>query len=102
MSFKLMKRRYRSGDENELLRNLTYFNQPFEPGNDIKLMDDVTLPRPLMVLGLGTDTPMDQELRGQKNMVERREVSEPQSNPKELTSAFDFDPFDENADPIQY
>lgn len=41
MSFSLIKRRYRSSEDTEKLRRITYFNQPFRPGNEICLVDDL-------------------------------------------------------------
>jgi hypothetical protein len=37
----MLKRRYRSASDDEHLRRLDYFNQPFVIGNDIKLIDDI-------------------------------------------------------------
>ena len=41
LTFKMLKRRYRSSEEDEKLRRLEYFNHPFEYGNEIKLIDDI-------------------------------------------------------------
>ena len=72
MTFKLLKRRYRSTDEDENLRRLEYFNHPYEPGNDIKLIDDVELDKPVSVALLGNDlVGMEQQKRGQKNATKR-------------------------------
>ena len=50
----MLKRRYRSTEDNHKLRNLTYFNHPFEPDNEIKLIDDVDLPNSLSLESLST------------------------------------------------
>ena len=93
MTFKLLKRRYRSSDENERMRKLEYFNQPYEPGNEIKLMDDVELERPLMMLGMSNQmSSLEDMKRGKKNAVEREEK---QQN-KNIYQMMEFDPFDDS------
>lgn len=54
MVFKMIKRRYRSIEMDEKLRRLTYFAHPFEPGNDIRLIDDFHMPKSLSVESLST------------------------------------------------
>lgn len=49
LTFKRVKTRYRPQS------NLDYFNQPFEEGNDFKLVDDILLDKPLGVISLCTD-----------------------------------------------
>lgn len=91
MTFKLLKRRYRSSDENERMRKLDYFNQPYEPGNEIKLIDDVELERPLMMLGMSNQmTALEDMKRGKKNAVEREEKMN-----KNIYHMMEFDPFDD-------
>ena len=36
------------------MRSLTYFNHPFEEGNEIKLIDDVDLPKSISIESLST------------------------------------------------
>ena len=70
MTFKLLKRRYRSSDDDETMRRLQYFNHPYEPGNEIRLIDDVDLERPLMVQSLSTQMiSFEDSKRGKKNTV---------------------------------
>ena len=93
MTFKLLKRRYRSSDENERMRKLEYFNQPYEPGNEIKLMDDVELERPLMMLGMSNQmSSLEDMKRGKKNAVEREEKQQH----KNIYQMMEFDPFDDS------
>ena len=54
LTFKMLKRRYRSSDENSKRRNMDYFNHPFEVGNEIKLIDDVDLDKSLSIESLAT------------------------------------------------
>ena len=97
MTFKLLKRRYRSSEENEKLRKLEYFNQPYEPGNEIKLLDDVELERPLMILGMSNQMAALEDMkRGKKNAVEREEKIN-----KNIYQTLEFDPFDDSQS-IQY
>ena len=43
MTFKLLKRRYRSADNDEKLRELEYFNHPYAKGSSIRLVDDIEM-----------------------------------------------------------
>lgn len=79
------------------MRKLEYFNQPYEPGNEIKLMDDVDLDRPLMMYGMSNQmTALEDMKRGKKNAVEREEKSH-----KNIYQMMEFDPFDDSQS-IQY
>ena len=90
MTFKLLKRRYFSPDDDEDLRRLTYFNHPYEIGNDIRLIDDINLDKPVSLALLGTDlVGAEQNKRGQKNAV-KRESSESVME----EDALEFEPFD--------
>lgn len=98
MTFKMLKRRYRSSDENEKMRKLEYFNHPYEPGNEIRLIDDVELDRPLMMVGLSSNqmSSLEDLKRGKKNAVEREERTN-----KQVFQLMEFDPFDDTQS-IQY
>ena len=101
MTFKLSKRRYRSAEEDENLRRLEYFNHPYEPGNDVKLMDDINLDKPLSVALLGSDLSVrEQDKRGQKNVVDRKQKdksydidSSSNSGEDEFDDELEFVPF---------
>lgn len=74
MTFKLLKRRYRSSEESEKMRRLEYFNHPYEPENTICLIDDVNLPKSLSLYSLATQfNPAggNEQKRGKKNAVDR-------------------------------
>ena len=90
--FKMLKRRYRSVEEDEKMRRLDYFGHPFAPGNEICLIDDVDLPKPLSVSSLATQFVAADEKRGKKNATER-----PEKKIKKKSSIFidedEFDPF---------
>ena len=94
----MLKRRYRSSDENEKMRKLEYFNHPYEPGNEIRLIDDVELDRPLMMVGLSSNqmSSLEDLKRGKKNAVEREERTN-----KQVFQLMEFDPFDDTQS-IQY
>lgn len=88
MTFKLLKRRYRSTEESDHLRRLDYFNHPFEAGSEIRLIDDVDLPKPLSLESLATKFEPVEDKRGKKNAIERGE------NPKKKKDEdLDFEPF---------
>jgi len=99
MTFKLLKRRYRSVEENEKLRTLDYFNHPFEVGNDIKLVDDIydTESRSLESLAnsFGPDEKSFENNKvsntGQENAVEREDKTKKSSVTEVID---DFDAFD--------
>lgn len=91
MTFKLLKRRYRSTDDDESLRRLDYFNHPYEIGNDIRLIDDINLNKPVSVALLGNNlVGAEQQKRGQKNAV-KRQSEEEYDEPME--DSLEFEPF---------
>ena len=98
LTFKLLKRRYRSSEEDEKLRRLEYFNHPFEPDNGIKLIDDLELDKPLSLESLSTKFEALDDKRGKTNAIERESKETPtdQKDKKKKKSAFDeeFEPFD--------
>ena len=89
----MLKRRYHSSEENEKLRRLDYFNQPFERGNEIRLLDDVDLQKPLALESLGTQFEAAEDKRGKTNAIER-ENKDKKKNYVESESFDDFEPFD--------
>lgn len=99
MTFKLLKRRYRSSETSEKLRKLEYFNHPYDPNNFIKLLDDVNEPKSLSLTSLATQFMgvEDVSKRGKKNVTDRDE-KEKQNKKGVIKSGFgmDFEPFDFN------
>lgn len=93
LTFKLLKRRYRSSEENEKLRRLEYFNQPFEPNNEIRLLDDIDLPAPLALESLSTQFEAVENKRGKENAV-TREVKKKKK--RDFNDELWDDPFDFN------
>lgn len=91
LTFKLLKRRYRSSEEDEKLRRLDYFNHPFEPNNEIRLIDDIDLPRPLSLESLATHFEPIDEKRGKQNAIDR-EVKDSGKKKKKHTTFIDEDP----------
>ena len=99
LTFKLLKRRYRSSEEDERLRRLEYFNHPFEHDNSIRLIDDIELSKPLSLESLSTKFEAVDNKRGKTNAVEREnkdDNSVVKDDKKRKTSSFDeeFEPFD--------
>lgn len=92
LTFKMLKRRYRSSEENLKLRSLTYFNHPFEKGNEIRLIDDVELPQSLSLESLATVFVAKDDSK-QDTAVERPTKEKPQSilKKKETEEYEDFD-----------
>lgn len=97
LTFKLLKRRYRSSEENEKLRRLEYFNHPFEPGNEIRLVDDVEFDHSISIESLASEFEAADDKRGQTNAT-ARETKDKGRDRKMLFTApnNDFDPFDFN------
>lgn len=94
LTFKMLKRRYRSSEENEKLRRLEYFNHPFEAGNEIKLIDDIDLPKPLSLESLSTQFEAVDDKRGKENAIDR-EVKEKKKKKTYVETTYDdFEPFD--------
>lgn len=52
LTFKMLKRRYRSSEDDPELRACDYFNHPFEQGNEIKLIDDVDMDESISLVSL--------------------------------------------------
>lgn len=91
MTFKMLKRRYRSSEEDEKLKKLDYFNHPYERNNTIKLIDDMDLPKSVSLYSLSsTFVPLD-EARGKKSVV-TRETKEDQLMSKN-DDKLEFEPF---------
>lgn len=86
MTFKMLKRRYRSSEEDEKLRRLDYFNHPYEVGNEIKLIDDFYMDKPISQYSLSSEfASLEETKRGKKNATERKE--------KKKNKELDFEPF---------
>lgn len=98
LTFKMLKRRYRSSEENEKLRRLEYFNHPFEPGNEIRLLDDITLDKPLSLESLSTQFEAVDDKRGKENAIKRGFKEDEKKKKKKYVEdeMEDFEPFDFN------
>ena len=100
MTFKLLKRRYRSSETDEKLKRLDYFNHPYDPENGIRLIDDVNLPESLSLYSLATQfVALTDVKRGRRNAMERSSIDDEidtKKNNEEDDGALEFDPFDAN------
>ena len=92
MTFKLLKRRYRSTETDDHLRRLDYYNHPFEPGSEIRLMDDINLAKPLSLESLATQFEPVEDKKGKQNAIERESKKRNKSN--NALDDFGFEPFD--------
>ena len=96
MTFKLVKRRYRSIESDEDMRRLQYFSHPYEKENTIRLIDDIDLDRPLSVYSLASDfNPTNVTKQGNVTQSGRskRNMDEPISAFQSVSEQFaDFDP----------
>ena len=74
LTFKLLKRRYRSSEDDEKLRRLDYFNHPYEKDNTIKLIDDIDLPKSVSLYSLSTQFySLEDSKRGKQHAIERED-----------------------------
>ena len=90
MTFKMLKRRYRSNENDSKLRRLEYFNHPYEKDNEIKLIDDIDLPKPLYLSSLSSSfASLEDTKRGKKNAMQRKNKTANVMD--EEFDAFDFD-----------
>ena len=90
LTFKMLKRRYRSSEDDEKLRRLDYFNHPYEPGNEIKLIDDIDAPKSLSCVSLASQfAAIEDTKRGKKNAIARASVDDRQDD-KDAFGSFEF------------
>jgi hypothetical protein len=90
LTFKLLKRRYRSSETDDTLKRLEYFNHPYEPGNTIKLIDDVDLPKSISLYSLATQfVSLEDAKRGKKNAITRENKDD-----EAISPILQFEPFD--------
>lgn len=89
---KLLKRRYRSKENEDKMRRLDYFNQPFVPGSEIRLVEDADEVKSVALTSLANSFEgfEDSTKRGPKNAVDRKEVAKPKTAVDD-----DFDMFDD-------
>lgn len=94
MTFKLLKRRYRSSDNDDKLRELEYFNHPYAKGSSIRLVDDVEMEESISLTSLASEfvAADTNGKRGKKNAVERN-VEDADDDTLEISA---FEPFDMN------
>lgn len=88
-----MKRRYRSTEASDKLRRLEYFNHPFEANSEIRLIDDIDLPKPVSLESLATQFEAVDDKRGKKNAVEREDKSKKKNKDIFNDDPNDFEPF---------
>ena len=81
LTFKMLKRRYRSSESDEKLKRLDYFNHPYQSGNTIRLIDDIDLPKSVSLYSLATQfVPLGDNKRGRNNVVDREDKDESTSS----------------------
>lgn len=95
LTFKMLKRRYRSSETSEKLRRLDYFNHPFEENSEIRLVDDINFSKPVSLESLSTQFEPVEDKRGKKNAVERQNMSTQVEEPA-FSEIEDFTPFNVN------
>ncbi len=96
MTFKLLKRRYRSSDNDDKLRKLDYFNHPYAKGSTIRLVDDVEFEESISLTSLSSEfVALENTKRGKKNAMEREHIRE-DSDDDDTLEISTFEPFDMN------
>ena len=96
LTFKLLKRRYKSIESDEKLRRLDYFNHPFEEGSEIRLIDDIDLPKSVSLTQLSTMfEPVEDKNKGKQNAIERESLNTVKKDKGNTVSDLSvFEPFD--------
>ncbi len=76
LTLKMLKRRYRSKENEDKMRRLEYFNQPFVPGSEIRLVEDADEVKTVALTSLANSFEgfEDTTKRGPKNAIDRQEV----------------------------
>ena len=97
MTFKLLKRRYRSADTDEKLRELEYFNHPYAKGSSIRLVDDIEMGESISLTSLSSEFVAleNNTKRGKKNATEREQVRK-KDDDEDTLEISSFEPFDMN------
>ena len=91
LTFKLLKRRYRSIEASEKLRRLEYFNQPFMEDSEIRLVDDIYEAKPVSLESLSTQFVPVEDKRGATTTVTRTEKKKDKGD--KTIYANEMDPF---------
>ena len=97
MTFKLLKRRYRSADNDEKLRELEYFNHPYAKGSSIRLVDDIEMAESISLTSLSSEFVAleNNTKRGKKNATEREQIRK-KDDDEDTLEISSFEPFDMN------
>lgn len=97
LTFKMLKRRYRSSEDDEKLKRLDYFNHPYEKENTIKLIDDIDLPDTVSLYSLSsTFMSLEEAKKEKKPMFVKRVERENKDDNDEFKDVAEYEPFDEN------
>ena len=97
MTFKLLKRRYRSADNDEKLRELEYFNHPYAKGSSIRRVDDIEMGESISLTSLSSEFVAleNNTKRGKKNATEREQIRK-KDDDEDTLEISSFEPFDMN------
>lgn len=92
LTFKLLKRRYASHETNVVLKELEYFNHPYSPGSNIRLIKDIYEDEPVSLTSLSTQFAAADVVgtRGRKNATKRDSIK---TEDDFLVDPDDFEPF---------
>lgn len=97
LTFKMLKRRYKSTAPTEALRRFDYFNHPFEKENEIRLIDDFDLPKSLSLTSLSTQFEPANQQKRESNIQKKSDKKN-----KSIRIDDDYDIFDEDQSIIQF
>lgn len=95
MTFKLLKRRYASHEADSHLRELEYFNHPYDKGSSIRLIADIDMDESQSLTSLSSQFVAADVVngnRGRKNATQRK--SDDNDEDGFLVKPEDFEPFD--------
>lgn len=99
LTFKKLKRRYRSIYDGNKAKDVDYFNQPFEIDNNIKLLEDYDLDKPLGLTSLATTyvAAKDEGNRGELSSAYKEKDKKDDKKKKSvdiISTDLNFSPFD--------
>lgn len=97
LTFKLLKRRYASYETDIALRELEYFNHPYDRGSSIRLVSDIYMDEAVSLTSLSSQFVAADVVgtRGRKNVNKRREVDDDEF----LLEPTEFEPFNFGSKP---
>lgn len=91
LTFKLLKRRYRSLETDTDMRRLDYFNQPFVENSEIRLVDDLDNEKPLGIRSIANNfNPVEENTKKIDGIKSKKELKKYEDNNVDVIGSFDI------------